>query len=246
MPPTTHKIDPSKIKGIILDCGDVILHAPDHRWWPPPYMNRILDEWDIDIDPGAIPPVMRTISRLLDESHHLHTSIDAENEQLRKHFRLALDMLGYPSPDEALIDELLRMQSDPEWYIVYDETVPVLRELKSRGYHLHMLSNSFRYLEGIMRIKGLDKYFDGMTISAAVGCMKPDDRIYKAALDAIPIPPENLLYIDDIPQYVLKAVSLGMQGLVLDRFNSPPAHDLPSINSLRQLLNFLPSIQPRL
>jgi len=244
MPQTTDKIDPSKIKGVILDCGDVILHAPDHRWWPPPYMNRILVEWGIIIDPGAIPPVMRTISRLLDESHHLHTSIDAENEQFRAHFRLALEMLGSPSPDEALIEELIRMQSDPEWYIVYDETVPVLRELKSRGYHLHMLSNSFRYLEGIMRIKGLDKYFDGMTISAVVGHMKPDDRIYKAALDAIPIPPENLLYIDDIPYYVLKGISLGMQGLVLDRFNRPPTDGVSSINSLPQLLNILASIQP--
>jgi len=242
MPPTADKIDSSKIKGVVLDCGDVILHAPEHRWWPPPYMNQILAEWGINVNPPDIHPVMRAISRLLDESHHLHTSIEAENEQFRKHFRLALEMLGYPSPDEALIEALVRMQSDPEWYIVYDETEPVLRELKSRGYHLHMLSNSFRYLEGIMRIKGLDKYFDGMTISAFEGHMKPDDRIYLAALDSIRIPSENLLYIDDIPPYVLKGMSFGMQGLVLDRFDRKRTDGVSYINSLMELLNILPSI----
>ncbi len=183
---------------------------------------------------------MREISGMLDASHHMHTSAKAEDEQFRKHFRLGLEMLGVSNPDGRLIDELVRRQSEPEWYIVYDETIPVLEELRKRGYILHMLSNSFRYLEDIMRIKGLDIYFDGMTISAFVGWMKPDDRIFRAAIDSIGLPPERMLYIDDIAPYVMKGMSFGMQGLLLDRFGRPPLDGISSIGCLRDLLEKLP------
>jgi HAD superfamily hydrolase (TIGR01509 family) len=188
---------------------------------------------------------MQEISNLLDENHHLHTSIEAENEQFRKYFRLALEMLGHHSPDDALIEELVRKQADPEWYLVYDETIPVLDELRKRGYIIHMLSNSFLYLEDIMRVKGLDGYFDGWTISARVGCMKPDDRIFQAAFDSMGIPPENMLYVDDIASFVLKGISLGMQGFVMDRFDRQKVDGAPTISNLRELLNLLPSI-PRI
>ncbi len=235
----THGIDTSRIKAVILDCGDVILHAPEHRWWPPPFVDSVLDRWGIDVNEADVESVMRKVSRLLDESHHLHTSAEAETGQFRKYYSYALHELGYSSPDDALIEELVRLQSDPAWYIVYDETVPVLAELKRRGYILHMLSNSFRYLDELMKVKGLDEYFDGMTISAFIGCMKPDERIYKSAIDSIGLPAGNLLYVDDIAPYVEKSIALGMQGVVLDRDGSCAEDDIPTIHSLYDLLDIL-------
>ena len=237
---SSDKIDASRVKGILIDCGDVILHAPGNRWWPPPFVAPVLEKWSIEIEANDVAPGMRKMSRLLDENHHLHTSTEAENEQFRKYSRFALVELGHDDPDDALIEELVRLQSDPEWYIVYEETEPVMMELNARGYILHMLSNSFRYLKDIMRVKGLDKYFDGMTISAYVGCMKPDDRIFQAAIDAIGLPAGDLLYIDDIPRYVEKAASLGMQGLILDRSQACSLEKMPIIKSLNELLDLLP------
>jgi HAD superfamily hydrolase (TIGR01509 family) len=232
-------MDKALVKAVVLDCGDVILHAPEHRWWPPPFFDSVLAGWGIDVDPADVASVMRKVSRLLDESHHLHTSAEAEDEQFRKYYRYALRELGHSSPDDALIDELVRLQSDPAWYIVYDETVPVLAELKRRGYILHMLSNSFRYLDELMRVKGLDKYFDGMTISAFIGCMKPDERIYTYAIDSIGLPVGNLLYVDDIAPYVEKGIALGMQGLVLNRADHSIDYAIPTIHSLYDLLDIL-------
>jgi len=236
------KIDVSMVKGIILDCGDVILHAPDHKWWPPPFVVSVLERWGIDFDANSVAPIMQKISRLLDDSHHLHTSPEAETGQFRKYYRVALRELGAENPDDALIEELVKLQSDPEWYVVYDESEPVLRKLKAMGYKLQMLSNSFLYLKEIMRAKGLDKYFDGMTISAYVGIMKPDDRIYQAAIEETGLPVENLLYIDDIPGFVEKAMSLGLQGLVLDRSKTCTLGEIPIIKSLTELLDILPGL----
>ena len=236
------KIDVSRVKGIILDCGDVILHAPDHKWWPPPFVVSVLEKWGIEFAANSIAPIMRKMSRLLNESHHLHTSPEAETEQFRKYYRIALGELGYDNPDDGLIEELVRLQSDPEWYIVYDETEPVLRKIKDMGYKLQMLSNSFLYLREIMRVKGLDKYFDGMTISAYIGMMKPDDRIYQAAIQEINMPVENLLFIDDLPEYVEKAISLGLQGCVLDRSQTCTLGEIPMIKSLTELLDILPGL----
>ncbi len=236
------KIDVSRVKGIILDCGDVILHAPDHKWWPPPFVISVLEKWGIDFDANSVAPIMQKISRLLDESHHLHTSHEAETQQFRKYYRVALRELGVENPDDALIEELVTLQSDPGWYIVYDETEPVLRKLKAMGYRLQMLSNSFLYLKDIMHVKGLDKYFDGMTISASIGVMKPDDRIFHAAIDQTGLPVENLLYIDDIPRFAEKAVALGIQALVLDRSQTCTLGEVPIIKSLTELLDMLPNL----
>jgi HAD superfamily hydrolase (TIGR01509 family) len=233
-------IDTSQVKAVILDCGDVILHAPEHKWWPPPFVVETLEKWGIVVDPDDVASIMQKVSRLLDESHHMHTSPEAEAEQFRRYYRYALNELGQASPDDELIEELVRLQSDPEWYIVYDETIPVLAELKKRGYILHMLSNSFLYLTELMKVKGLDEFFDGMTISAQVGCMKPHERIFKVAMKSVGLRPDEMLYVDDIAQYVEKGISLGMQGLVLDRMYTDEIDHIPTISSLTELLGLLP------
>ena len=233
-------VDVSLVKAIVLDCGDVILHASEHQWWPPPFITGTLAKWGIAVEPDDVASVMQKVKYLLDSSHHMHTSPEAEAAQFRKYYLHALAELGHASPDDALIDELVRLQSDPEWHIVYDETRPVLAELKRRGYILHMLSNSFRYLADLMKQKELDIYFDGMTISAFVGCMKPDERIFAAAINSIGLPAGNLLYVDDIARYVHKGIALGMQGLVLDRSGGRIDDDIPTIHSLKELLTLLP------
>jgi putative hydrolase of the HAD superfamily len=56
-----------------------------------------------------------------------------------------------------------------------------------------------------------------------VGAIKPEEKIYRAALDAAQCPPQDCFYIDDIPAYVAAAQSMGI-----------PSH---TFTNLRELLN---------
>ena len=60
-------------------------------------------------------------------------------------------------------------------------------------------------------------FFDQVTLSYEVKAMKPDAAIYRDALaKAAGIAPGEILYLDDVPAYVMAARALGMQSLVYD------------------------------
>ena len=53
-----------------------------------------------------------------------------------------------------------------------------------------------------------------MTISAVVGLAKPDERIYRHALENLGIRAEEAIFIDDMPANIEAAQALGMHGFI--------------------------------
>jgi len=62
--------------------------------------------------------------------------------------------------------------------------------------------------------------FDQVTLSYQVGVMKPDERIFRDAADKAGCPPEEILFLDDLPPFVAAARDQGWQAWV---FDDPPA-----------------------
>jgi putative hydrolase of the HAD superfamily len=60
---------------------------------------------------------------------------------------------------------------------------------------------------------GLRNHFKVAFSSCYVGLRKPDAPIYRRALDILGTPPERLLFIDDRPENVAGAESVGMKGV---------------------------------
>ena len=59
-----------------------------------------------------------------------------------------------------------------------------------------------------------DDAFDALVLSAEVGIMKPDPRIYHIALDKLEVKPNEAVFVDDMPANVEAARTLGMQGIL--------------------------------
>jgi putative hydrolase of the HAD superfamily len=55
--------------------------------------------------------------------------------------------------------------------------------------------------------------FDAFFSSCYLGLRKPDRRIYQVALDVLQRDPEEVVFIDDRPENVAAAVSLGIRGI---------------------------------
>lgn len=85
--------------------------------------------------------------------------------------------------------------------------------LKGR-YPIVLLSNTnemhFRHLVEGFSVLGLP---DRFVLSYELGCAKPDPHIYRAAVQASGCPPEECVYIDDIPAYVEAASCQGLRGV---------------------------------
>lgn len=93
--------------------------------------------------------------------------------------------------------------------------VPVLDELKSRGYRLVLLSNTsiFHYEFIRERFQVLDR-FDDFVLSYEVKSVKPESAIYEAALKKILCDPAECFYTDDIARYVEAARRYGIDAEV--------------------------------
>jgi putative hydrolase of the HAD superfamily len=89
--------------------------------------------------------------------------------------------------------------------------VPLLQQLRQAGLRLVLLSNtSITHIEFIERNFPVLGYMHERVTSFSVGAMKPDHRIFNAALKAAGCPPEECFYTDDIETYTSEARKLGI------------------------------------
>lgn len=110
--------------------------------------------------------------------------------------------------------------------------VPILQQLRNAGLRLILLSNTsithLRFIEQHFQV--LNLMHDRVT-SFSVGTMKPDLRIFEAALEKAGCPPEECFYTDDIEAYIHQARSLGIHAhtfSTVERLN----HELQSLGLL--------------
>ncbi len=93
-----------------------------------------------------------------------------------------------------------------------------LRELRARGYNIYVLSNTNPIMwngvianefakEGLRR----EDYFDGMVTSYKARACKPDEKIFRYAIDYLGIDPADTLFFDDSAANTEAAARLGFK-----------------------------------
>jgi putative hydrolase of the HAD superfamily len=150
--------------------------------------------------------------------------------------RVILGQLGV-EPTGELLAELTR-PVDPRTILeTFPEVLPTLRELRRRGVRMAVVSDAWPELPALHAGLGMDEFFEAYAVSAEVGCRKPDPRMYRHASDALGLPPEQCLFLDDDPSLVAAAIALGYQGLAVLRDPGRTADDVPFIRSIDTLLD---------
>jgi epoxide hydrolase-like predicted phosphatase len=96
-----------------------------------------------------------------------------------------------------------------------DKDMVLLIAHLTKKYKTALLSNSsIDYLSRIIARHELESLFDAMTISAEVGIIKPDPRIFEHVLDKLGVRAEEAVFIDDNPRNAEAASRLGIKGIV--------------------------------
>lgn len=92
--------------------------------------------------------------------------------------------------------------------------VDTVQRLRQAGYKTGILSNFGDNARQLWRdVYPFIDYFDGIIISAEVGLMKPDARIYRMAADSVGVNPEEAVFIDDFIENIEGASAVGMRGI---------------------------------
>jgi epoxide hydrolase-like predicted phosphatase len=92
------------------------------------------------------------------------------------------------------------------------ELTDFLRNLRP-DHKVCLISNAWSGLRAFIKRNEFDDVFDEMIISAEVGLIKPDPRIYHLALDKLGTRPEESVFLDDVLINIDAARTIGMQGI---------------------------------
>ena len=110
------------------------------------------------------------------------------------------DVLGVNAPE--LIDRLFA-GSQPD-----QAMLDAVHRARRAGIRTGLISNSWgtrRYDRTL-----LERLFDGIVISGEVGMRKPTPEIYEMGAERIGLPPEDCVFVDDLPFNLKPAQQLGM------------------------------------
>jgi putative hydrolase of the HAD superfamily len=123
----------------------------------------------------------------------------------------------------------------PQHWMMYPETLGVLKELKSQGYELGIISNFDSRLFTVLRGLGLADFFSTVTISSIAHAAKPSKAIFRVALEKHAAEPQEALHVgDSLRDDVEGARSAGLHAALLQRDGEPTT--IPaSIRVLRSL-----------
>ena len=191
--------NPSKIKAVILDYGEVLCYPPTAEEMgrmaapfgmaPVPF-RKLWDRDRLRYDRGDLSPeaYWSTVAK--------ETGTQLTAEQLAQLRRWDLEMWGHDNPTMV------------QW----------VRQMHSSGIKIGLLSNMPHEMVRYVRQKfaWLDQ-FDHLTFSAEVSLIKPAAAIYEHSLRGMGVPASEALFVDDKELNVQGARAVGIHAI---RFQS--------------------------
>ena len=100
------------------------------------------------------------------------------------------------------------------WTTADPEVVRVLTDLTAGGTRIALLSNAHADYGSAFRFSPMGALFEQIFVSGELLLLKPDPAIYRHAAEALDLPPEDLVFIDNREPNVRGAESIGVTGHV--------------------------------
>ena len=182
------------ISTVIFDIGDVLIRDNFNKLLkadpeiPDDQVDTIRDLWFLDKDN-------------IDDTMDLDTYREIVNK------RMGVELSKY-------IPKLFQYNVDA--VEILDYTIPMIQDLKDKGYKVYYLSNWSAWTHDLLQEAGkfdFLKLMDGGVFSYDVGYMKPNEEIYKILLNKYKINPEEAVFFDDREENIEAANKLGIHGV---------------------------------
>ena len=186
------------IKAVVFDYGKVICDPP-----PDGVMNEI----------ASLAGVNRDIFEPLYKKHR--GEYDRGKINVSGFYRIILEELANNYGFNCKIDEdklskmgELDMNS---WKNINSQTVKLMEDIKKSGLILGILSNMpFDFLSYLRKNTGICSLPHVGIFSCESGFIKPEKAIYKKLIAAVGCMADELVFFDDVPENIEKALELGI------------------------------------
>jgi putative hydrolase of the HAD superfamily len=138
--------------------------------------------------------------------------------------------------DDGLAAVLYREFTRLENYALFEDVRPALQTLRETGVQMGIVSNFEPWVEEWFGVHELLETFPVRVISGIEGVEKPDERIFRLALDRAGTRADESAYVGDNPEFdVDPPAAIGMFPVLVDRRNRFPEHPGARVTDLRDL-----------
>jgi HAD superfamily hydrolase (TIGR01549 family) len=221
---------PGPIRGVIFDIHSTLVDQGDADAW----LDAALAVAPHPLTADQRAEVVAFLDRIW-EGARISDPTSSRDLSFEDHSRVFHELIAAgPGIDTSLTNALYDVMLDT-WH-AYDDAIPVLQELQWTGIRTCLLSNAGVPIRTVLDRDGLTPWYDEIVLSYEVGFVKPDVRIFQAALDALRLPASDVLMVGDNAHDDGGATHLGMRTLILPR-TSGRVHGLSAVCALVEGVN---------
>lgn len=221
---------PGPIRGVIFDIHSTLVDQGDADAW--------LDAALAVVDHPLTADERATLVAFLDriwEGARISDPQSTRDLSFEDHSRVFHELIAAgPGVDRALADALYDVMLST-WH-AYDDTIPTLQALRDMGVRTCLLSNAGVPIRTVLDRDGITPWYDAVVLSYEVGFVKPDVRIFEAALAALGMTASEVLMVGDNANDDGGGTHLGLRTLILPRTQGR-VHGLDAVTALVEGVN---------
>jgi len=220
---------PRELRGLLLDIGGVVHSTAMHL------VGRLAET-----EP-AMKPVLERIGGIASDRDELWQQMLSGQVTERDYWARRAEefgaAVGQPWDTRAMMHRLYEL---PRHYWLRAEMVDLMSEAKAAGLRLGALTNDMTAFHGPGWVEQQEhlRLFDVIVDASLTGVMKPDPRAFRQGAEALGLPAEQIVFLDDMPWNAEAARQAGMAAVQVP-WDDPG----PAIDTARNLLG-LPPRQP--
>lgn len=216
----------SEYRGLLLDIGGVVHRTGVHL------AGRLAET-----EP-AMKPVLERIGGIASDRDELWQQVLRHQIGEREYWAQRAAELGAAVGETWDTGALMaRCYALPEQEWLCAGTIELMTDAKAAGLRVGALTNdmtAFHGPEWVARQEHL-KLFDVIVDASLTGVMKPDPRAFRGGAEALGVPAEQIVFLDDMPWNTEGARQAGMTAVRV-----PWDDPAPAIDTARELLRLGP------
>ena len=229
---------------VLFDLGGTLVHYYERSEFPAILAQGIAEVQSLLEKRGLLAVTPGTVRARVSEEDH--ESPDNRSRPLEDRLIRIFD-IDTSTRSEELVSEMCGHFVRPIFARsqCYQDTFPVLRELRARGFRTAIVSNTswgspaFLWRDEIKRI-GLAEYMDALVFDRDIGWRKPARPIFEFALEKLQARPDECVFVGDEPRWDIEGSrALGIEAILVDRVGNAPIGQERTVKDLSDLLPIL-------
>ena len=201
------------VKGVFFDV-DFTLIYPGSTFQAEGYI-QFCTRHGIEVDKGLFDQAVIEAAPILDAS----SSLVYDEDIFTRYTTVIIEAMGGTGKSvNACAREISKAWAVNRHFYLYKDVRPILETLSRRGIKVGLISNSDRCLLSFQSHFKLNDLIAGTVSSAEHGYLKPHPSIFRAALQAVGVKPEESIMVgDSLTQDIEGARGVGMGGVLVRR-----------------------------